>query len=73
MPVYQEVVRLKKISICLALFLLALAGSCATSGKGEKPEALAYYKLGVAYLNESKIQQAFVEFHKAYEIAPDNK
>jgi len=36
-------------------------------------QAGAHYKIGVAYLNQAKIQQAFVEFQKAYELNPGDK
>lgn len=59
-------------------FFIALWGalsfiiSCAST-ENREVKATAHYKIGVAYLNENKIQQAFVEFHKAYELDPNNK
>lgn len=48
--------------------------SCATARQnGDTKQAEAHYKIGVSYLNDSKAQQAFVEFQKAYEINPKNK
>lgn len=56
------------------ILALALAASCATTGTEDKTqEAVAHYKLGVGYLSENKVQQAFVEFHKAIELDPRNK
>lgn len=55
---------------------LSLIISCASTENREgnrEVKATAFYKIGVAYLNENKIQQAFVEFHKAYELDPHNK
>ncbi len=57
------------VAVCLALIC-----SCATTRSGEKTqEAIAHYKIGVSYLNENKVQQAFVEMHKALELDPHNK
>ncbi|MHB8883186.1 MAG: tetratricopeptide repeat protein [Thermodesulfovibrionales bacterium] len=36
-------------------------------------QATAHYRLGVSHLSEKKIQQAFVEFHKALELNPNDK
>jgi tetratricopeptide (TPR) repeat protein len=48
--------------------------SCASMRSEENiQKAGAHYKMGVANLNESRIQQAFVEFHKAYELDPNNR
>jgi tetratricopeptide (TPR) repeat protein len=62
---------LKRATFFPVLMLLFLAVSCATADRSNKADA--YYKLGIAYLNENKVQQAFVEFHKAYELSPHNK
>jgi len=53
------------------LFVIA----CATAHpNGDNIQsATAHYKIGVSYLNEAKAQQAFVEFHKAYELNPDDR
>lgn len=56
------------------IIALLLVSSCATMGRDDRiQEAEAHYKLGVAYSNEDKVQQAFVEFHKALELDPRNK
>jgi type IV pilus assembly protein PilF len=48
--------------------------SCATTpGQDQFQQAGAHYKVGVAYLNEAKVQQAFVEFQKAYELNPRDR
>ncbi len=64
---------LKTTAFISIFFVLILASSCATVGKGPKVQADAHYKLGVAFLNEEKVQNAFVEFHKALELDPDNR
>lgn len=57
-----------------ALVLLPCILSCATAAKEQHVlNASAHYKIGVGYLSENKIQQAFVEFQKAYELDPGNK
>jgi type IV pilus assembly protein PilF len=53
------------------LLILSLLVSCATTDSINNSDA--HYKLGIAYLNGNKIQQAFVEFHKAYDLNPHNK
>lgn len=68
----KEVSGLKRFGFIALVYALSLIVSCATTEKREV-KATAYYKIGVAYLNENKIQQAFVEFHKAYELDPNNK
>jgi len=46
--------------------------SCATSAHNIDTSN-AHYQLGFSYLNEDKIQLAFIEFQKAIELNPDNK
>ncbi len=60
-----------KSKIFVVFFLLSLSVSCATTDTVNKSEA--HYKLGIAYLNGNEVQRAFVEFHKAYELNPNNK
>lgn len=57
--------------ILLLVIIISLSAACATTDRTNKAEA--YHKLGIAYLNENKIQQAFVEFYKAYDLDPHNK
>jgi tetratricopeptide (TPR) repeat protein len=45
--------------------------SCASISAEKK--ATAYYKIGLSYLHENKVQQAYVEFFKAYQLDPNNK
>ena len=60
-----------KVLILVSLFC---AVACATVTHNEDiQKAGAHYKIGVAYLNENKVQQAFVEFQKAYEFNPNDK
>lgn len=62
---------MNRILIFLAIIILCICAACATADRSNRAEA--YYKLGIAYLNDNKIQQAFVEFHKAYDLDPHNK
>jgi type IV pilus assembly protein PilF len=55
------------------LFFSFVIACAATETKNDVEQATAYYKIGVAYLNENKIQQAFVEFQKAYELSKNDK
>lgn len=57
---------------CL-LTLLFISACAVTISNESEQQAGAHYKIGVAYLNETKAQQAFVEFQKAYELNPRNK
>jgi type IV pilus assembly protein PilF len=63
---------LKRFILTVILCVMPVVMACATT-ENREVKATAYYKIGVAYLNENKIQQAFVEFHKAYELDPRNK
>lgn len=57
----------------LILIMFALT-ACATTGQETNVQkAEAHYKLGIAYLKQDKVQQAFVEFHKAYALDASNK
>jgi type IV pilus assembly protein PilF len=55
------------------LFFIFFLCSCATSGIEDINKANAHYQLGVSYLNEDKVQMAYVEFQKAIEMDPNNK
>jgi type IV pilus assembly protein PilF len=57
--------------IFLLVIIFSFSAACATTHRENRAEA--YYKLGIAYLSDNKVQQAFVEFHKAYELDPHNK
>jgi len=64
----------KRIMIISTLVLLPFIFSCATAEtEHDVQNAIAHYKIGVGYLSENKIQQAFVEFQKASELNPGNK
>lgn len=58
-----------------AVLLFALyAGSCATlPAENRLQQATAHYRLGISALNDQRVQQAYVEFHKALELNPDDK
>lgn len=64
---------MKKIRAFVVLLVLSLVVSCASTGVETRKQASAHYKLGVACLNQNRIQQAFVEFHKAYDLNPHDK
>lgn len=62
------------IKIFLLLTALFFILSCATVGNEEEvQQAAAHYKLGLSYRNENKIQNAFIEFQKAYDLNPNDK
>jgi len=48
--------------------------ACATmQPENSAQQATAHYRLGVSFLSEKKIQQAFVEFHRALELNPNDR
>jgi len=55
------------------LFFIFFLCSCAISGIDNIEKSNAHYQLGVSYLNEDKVQMAYVEFQKAIEMDPNNK
>lgn len=61
-----------KTRVLIVLIALSLVVSCASTSM-ESRQASAHYKIGVAYLNQNMIQQAYVEFHKAYDLNPHDK
>lgn len=62
---------MSRSKIFLLVIIISFSAACATTDQGNRADA--YYKLGIAYLNDNKVQQAFVEFHKAYELDPHRK
>jgi type IV pilus assembly protein PilF len=64
---------LKHLRILLVITFLSAASCATTPGQDGVQLAGTHYKVGVAYLNEGKAQQAFVEFQKAYELNPLDK
>ena len=65
---------INRTAVLVILVLLPFVSSCATTKTEESvQEASAHYKLGVGYYSENKVQQAFVEFQRAYELNPNNK
>jgi len=53
------------------LFLFVFVTACASTNSADTAEkATAHYKIGRSYYNESKFQQAYIEFQKALEINP---
>ncbi len=66
--------RVKRWSIPAVVICLLCAGGCASIPKeSSMQQATAHYRMGVSALNENKIQQAFVEFHKALELNPNDR
>ena len=64
----------KRSFLTAVLALLPLLCSCApVETESNIQNAQAHYKIGVGYLSENKVQQAFVEFQRAYELNPNNK
>lgn len=63
----------KILAIILFLQFMLISGCATTQTDNTSQRAAAHYKIGLGYMNESKIQLAFVEFQKAYEINPGNK
>jgi type IV pilus assembly protein PilF len=63
------------VRIIFLVFLALSLTHCATgqSAVKQEKEASAHFKMGLSYLNESSLQQAFVEFQKALDLNPDNK
>jgi len=59
--------------VLTVMSLLCVIACATTTPHDTMQQAEAHYKIGVAYLNDSKIQQAFVEFQKAYELNPNDK
>ena len=57
----------------ILIFCIFFLCSCATAGLKNIEKANAHYQLGVSYLNEDKVQMAYVEFQKAIELDPNNK
>ena len=61
---------LKILTVMSLLFVIA----CATAQTQDTiQQAGAHFKMGVAYLKEEKVQQAFVEFQQAYQLNPKDK
>lgn len=60
--------------ICAVFVLIGILNGCAPSVEVAPQKQADYHnKMGMAYLNEGKIQFAFVEFQKAVQIEPNNK
>ena len=65
---------MKRTALLVTLVLLPFLYSCATAKpENSVQEASAHYKIGVGYYSENKVQQAFVEFQRAYELNPNNR
>lgn len=58
---------------CFFVLPVFILTGCASVSVEQHKESDYNYKVGVTYLNEGKIQPAFVQFQKALQIDPDNK
>ncbi|PKL51827.1 MAG: hypothetical protein CVV37_04530 [Nitrospira bacterium HGW-Nitrospira-1] len=65
--------KLNYLKILTVISMLCVIACATTATQDALQQAGAHYKIGVAYLNEAKAQQAFVEFQKAYELNPNDK
>ena len=65
--------KLNCLKIVTVIYLFSVIACATTASHISEQQAGAHYKIGVAYLNEAKAQQAFVEFQKAYELNPRDK
>jgi type IV pilus biogenesis/stability protein PilW len=57
----------------LIIVVLTIMGCVPPAEISQSKEADYHNKIGMAYLNEGKIQLAFVEFQKAIQVEPNNK
>ena len=70
----RKTVAMKLTAGIILLFSLMVMVSCATVNKESALQnSAAHYKIGVSHYGEGKVQQAFVEFQRAYELNPLNK
>ncbi|MGO9953680.1 MAG: tetratricopeptide repeat protein [Dissulfurispiraceae bacterium] len=61
-------------NLCTAFILIGILSGCVPSAEKVPDKQAEYHnKMGMAYLNEGKIQLAFLEFQKAEQIEPNNK
>ena len=57
-----------------ALLSMVLLSACATTPSAEdRRKSEAQYKLGVSYLNESQLNEAYIKFQEALQLNPQNK
>ena len=64
---------MKQLKFFTVLPLLVVIACANVQTKDDVQQAGAHFKMGVAYLKEDKVQQAFVEFQQAYQINPSDK
>lgn len=58
----------------ILIFLLFSLSSCVSTEKADNiKKSRSHYELGVSYANDNKVQMAYVEFQKAYELNPNDK
>jgi tetratricopeptide (TPR) repeat protein len=63
----------KRTILLTALAAALFISSCATVDNEAIQRSTAHYQIGVGHLYEKKIQPAFIEFQRAYEVNPNNK
>lgn len=61
------------LSLVIVISLGICLAGCSSVSPQSRKEADFSYKMGMAYLNEGKLQIAYVEFHKALQLDPHNK
>ncbi|MCE5312841.1 MAG: tetratricopeptide repeat protein [Nitrospiraceae bacterium] len=59
--------------ICMICISAALSGCASVETIDDKKEADYYYKMGLSYFNEGKMQTAFVQLQKALQYDSSNK
>ncbi len=65
---------MKRYLLLAACMFMPIISSCATMDNEDSvQQATAHFKIGVGHLSENKIQLAFVEFQRAYELNPNDK
>ncbi|MBI5640481.1 MAG: tetratricopeptide repeat protein [Nitrospirae bacterium] len=70
----RRLTALKGINSIVLFLAVCLVPACASVDYETRVQnAGAHFKIGLAYLNDNKVQQAYVEFHKANELDPKNK
>ena len=74
MTIVRKTGAMKLPLYAISLLFLMFMVSCATlQTEGAIQNSAARYKIGVGFYSEGKVQQAFVEFQRAYELNPQNK
>jgi Tfp pilus assembly protein PilF len=64
---------MKRIVPVLVLFILTAGCMTGRSAVAPEKQASSHYKMGISFLNENALQEAYIEFQKALELTPKNK